>query len=355
MFLKVTTKHVLIAIHMKRLCDFRPNNWESNNRVCVVYTPRMNARLQAQTEMVIPLLRPMLKVTNIVLLIVTAITLIEPFKQCVSVWLGPSADQATSLIAIIGGLLIAGRCNQQAMIVRRELSELFPSANAQQRQGWRWPLAIGIVLVLFSVLAASPPVSYIAVLWMLYAQIFWNEGLFVAGTFRSAFAFALLATPIPQSVYRNWIDVTAQLAALLASQIGNVLGTKSFVTTNGIIVNENTFTIPFRSGVSPHPTLWLTALVAVTWLIWMKKTAKESVLWGLLAVFTAFVVHIVRLVLIIVGARISVSIGSVILFIPWWTSGLLALGITAVIRRAWRIRKDRLNRFIVEGQANEWK
>jgi hypothetical protein len=87
----------------------------------------------------------------------------------------------------------------------------------------------------------------------------------------------------------------------------------------------------------------------------MRKTLKESLFWGLLAIFTAFLLHIGRIVLIIVGARISVTIGNAILFIPWWTSSMLALGITAVLRRAWRIRKDRLNRFIVEGQANEWK
>lgn len=209
--------------------------------------------------------------------------------------------------------------------------------------------------MLFSVLAASPSVAYIVILWILYAQIFWMEGLFIAGTFRAAFAFALLATPIPQGIYRSWIDVTSQLAALLASQLANVLGTKNFVTTNGIIVSENTFTISFRAGVSPHPTLWLTALIAFTWLVWMKKTIRESLFWGLLAIFTALVLHIGRLVLIIVGARVSVTIGNVILFIPWWTSSFFALGISAMIRRAWRIRKDKLNRFIVEGQANEWK
>ncbi len=86
-----------------------------------------------------------------------------------------------------------------------------------------------------------------------------------------------------------------------------------------------------------------------------KKTVKESLFWGLLAIFVTFVIHIARLVLIIAGARLSVTIGNAILFVPWWISSLLALGMTAVIRRAWRIRKDRLNRFIVEGQANEWK
>lgn len=297
----------------------------------------------------------MLQVINIIILIVTLVTLIEPFKQCLSVWFGPNADQGTGLFAIAGSFLIAFRCNQQAETVRRELSDLFPSEDAPQRRGWRWPLAIGILLVLFSVLAASPTVSYLAALWVLYAQVFWTDGLFIAGTYRSAFAFALLATPIPQGLYRNWIDVTSQLAALLASQIANIAGTKSYVTTNGIIVNENTFTISFRTGVTPHPTLWLTTLIAITWLIWMRKTFKESVFWGLLAIFTAFLLHIGRLVLIIVGARISVTIGNAILFIPWWTSSMLALGITALIRRAWRIRKDRLNRFIVEGQANEWK
>ena len=75
----------------------------------------------------------------------------------------------------------------------------------------------------------------------------------------------------------------------------------------------------------------------------------------LIAIFIAFVLHVARLVLIIVGARISVTLGNIILFIPWWTSTGLALVITAIIRRVWRIRKDRLNRFIVEGQANQWK
>jgi hypothetical protein len=181
------------------------------------------------------------------------------------------------------------------------------------------------------------------------------EGMFVAGKYRAAFGFALLATPIPQGIYRGWIDATSQLAALLASQLGNVVGTKSFVTTSGIIVNENTFTISFRAGISPHPTLWLTALIGITWLIWMKKTFKESLFWSFVAIFIAFFIHIARLVLIIVGARISVTIGNIILFIPWWMSTVLALGITAIIRRVWRIRKDRLNRFIVEGQANQWK
>lgn len=326
-----------------------------HDALSVVYTPRMNERLRAQSQMIAPILRPMLQVINIITLVVTLATLIEPIKQCLSVWLGPNADQGTGLIATVGGFLIAVRCNQQAETVRHELRSLFPSPDAPQRRGWRWPLVIGIFFVLFSVLAASPTVSYLVALWVLYAQVFWTEGLFVAGTYRSAFAFALLATPIPQGIYRNWIDVTSQLAALLASQLANIVGTKSFVTTNGIIVNENTFTISFRAGVSPHPTLWLTALIAITWLIWMKKTFKESLFWGLLAIFTAFLLHIGRLVLIIVGARISVTIGNAILFIPWWTSSMLALGITAVLRRAWRIRKDRLNRFIVEGQANEWK
>ena len=315
----------------------------------------MNERLRAQSQMIGPMLRPMLQVINIITLVVTLATLIEPIKQCLSVWLGPNADQGTGLIAIVGSFVIAMRCNQQAETVRQELRDLFPSPDTPQRRGWRWPLAVGILLVFFSVLAASPTVSYLVALWVLYAQVFWMEGLFVAGTFRGAFAFALLATPIPQGIYRTWIDVTSQLAALLASQIANTIGTKSFVTTNGIIVNENTFTISFRAGVSPHQTLWLTALIAIMWLIWMRKTFKESLFWGLLAVFIAFLLHIGRLVLIIVGARISVTVGNVILFIPWWASSILALGIAAVIRRAWRIRKDRLNRFIVEGQANEWK
>jgi hypothetical protein len=51
----------------------------------------------------------------------------------------------------------------------------------------------------------------------------------------------------------------------------------------------------------------------------------------------------------------SVTIGNAILFIPWWVSSMLGLGITALIWIVWRIRRDRLNRFIVEGQANEWK
>lgn len=335
--------------------DFHRSIIMLRSTLTVVYTRRMNERLRAQSQLFVPMLRPMLQLVNIITVILTVATLIEPIKQCLSVWLGPNADQGTGLIAIVGGFLIAVRCNQQAETVRHELRSLFPSADAPQRRGWRWPLVIGILFVLFSVLAASPTVSFLVVIWMLYAQIFWTEGFFVAGTYRSAFAFALLATPIPQGIYRNWIDVTSQLAALLASQLANIVGTKSFVTTNGIIVNENTFTIPFRAGVSPHPTLWLTALIAMTWLIWMRKTFKESLFWGLLGIFTAFLIHIGRLVLIIVGARISVSIGNAILFIPWWISSVLALGITAVIRRAWRIRKDRLNRFIVEGQANEWK
>lgn len=315
----------------------------------------MNQGLRAQSQILSPMLRPMFSPLNIMVLIVTIAALLEPIKQCISVWLGPNADQGTGLIAIIACIFIAIRCNQKAETVRAELHALFPSPDAPQRRGWRWPLVVGIVLALFSVLAASPTVSFLVVLWMLYAQVFWTEGLFIAGTYRAAFIFALLATPIPQSIYRNWIDVTSQLAALLASQLGNVVGTKSFVTTNGIIVNENTFTIAFRSGVSPHPTLWLTALIAITWLIWMRKTVKESLVWGFLAIFITFVMHIVRLILIIVGARMSVTIGNLFLFIPWWVSSLLALGLTAVLRRAWRIRQDRLNRFIVEGQANEWK
>ena len=321
----------------------------------MVYKPLMNERLRAQSQVVVPMLRPMLQIDNIVVLLLTIVALVEPIKQCMSVWLGPVADQGTGLVAILGCMFIAVRCNQRAEIVRGELRALFPSPDAPQRRGLRWPLVVGILMVLFSVLAASPTVSYLVLLWMLYAQVFWTEGLFIAGTYRAAFLFALLATPIPQGIYRNWIDVTSQLAALLASQLGNIVGTKSFVTTNGIIVSENTFNIAFRSGVSPHPTLWLTTLVAVTWLIWMKKTFKEGLVWGMLAVFIAFVIHIARLVLIIVGARISVSIGNVGVLIPWWVASVLALGITAVLRRAWRIRKDRLNRFIVEGQANEWK
>lgn len=315
----------------------------------------MNERFKASSLMVIQAIKPMVSLTNCLILVATIAALIEPIRLCSTVWLGPNADQGTGLIALLGSLLIGIRCHQRAEIVRDDLRELFPSADAPQRRGWKWPLFIGICFVLFSVLAASPTVSFLVILWMLYSQIFWTEGLFVAGTFRAAFAFALLATPIPQGIYRNWIDVTSQLAALLASQLGNVLGTKSFVTTNGIIVNENTFTIAFRNGVSPHPTLWLTALIALTWLIWMKKTLKESLFWGMLAIFIAFIIHIARLVLIIVGARISVTIGNIILFIPWWVSTVIALGMTAIIRRAWRIRKDRLNRFIVEGQANEWK
>ena len=336
-------------------CTFHPTVAPLHITHSVVYTPRMNERLRAQSQLVVPVLRPLLQTINIITIVVTMATLIEPIKQCFSVWLGPNADQGTGLIAIVGGMLVAIRCNQQAETVRNDLRSLFPSPDVPQRRGWRWPLFIGIVFVLFSVLAASPTVSFLAILWVMYAQIFWTEGLFVAGTYRSAFAYALLATPVPQGIYRSWIDVTSQLAALLASQIANAIGTKSFVTTNGIIVNENTFTIPFRAGVSPHPTLWLSALIALTWLIWMKKTVKESLFWGLLAIFVTFVIHIARLVLIIAGARLSVTIGNAILFVPWWISSLLALGMTAVIRRAWRIRKDRLNRFIVEGQANEWK
>jgi len=308
-----------------------------------------------RSKLIVPMLKPLLQVINIDTLIITLAALTEPIKQCFSVWLGPNADQGTGIIAIAGGFLLAIRCNQQAETVRKELRDLFLSAEAPQRRGWRWPLAIGIIFVLFSVLAASPTVSFLVILWVLYAQIFWTDGLFVAGTYRSAFVFALLATPIPQGLYRSWIDITSQLAALLASQLGNIIGTKSFVTTNGIIVNENTFTIPFRAGVSPHPTLWLAALIAITWLIWMKKTFKESLFWGFLVIFTAFVLHIGRIVLIIVGARFSVTIGNAVLVIPWWISSMFALGITAIIRRAWRIRKDRMNRFIVEGQANEWK
>jgi hypothetical protein len=296
-----------------------------------------------------------LKVINILTLAAMIAALLEPIKLCLSVWFGPTADQGTGIVAIIGGVIIAIRCNHQADIVRKELSELFTSPDAPQRRGLRWPLIVGIFLILFSVLASAPTISYLSIVWMLFAQVFWTEGLFVAGKYRAAFAFALLATPIPQGIYRNWIDATSQLAALLASQLGNIVGTKSFVTTNGIIVNENTFTLSFRSGVSPHPTLWLTALIGITWLIWMKKTFKESLFWSVVAIFIAFVLHIARLVLIIVGARTSVTIGNIILFIPWWTSTVLALGLTAIIRRVWRIRKDRLNRFIVEGQANQWK
>ncbi|MFM2412965.1 MAG: hypothetical protein RJB05_141 [Armatimonadota bacterium] len=315
----------------------------------------MNERLRTQSQLMFPILQPLLKVLNIVTLIVMTTALLEPIKLCLSVWFGPTADQGTGIVAIIGAVVIAIRCNQQADIVRKELSELFPSPDAPQRRGLRWPLIVGILLILFSVLAAAPTISYLSMVWLLFAQVFWTEGLFVAGKYRAAFAFALLATPIPQGIYRNWIDATSQLAALLASQLGNIVGTKSFVTTNGIIVNENTFTISFRSGVSPHPTLWLTALICITWLIWMKKTFKESLFWSVVAIFIAFVLHVARLVLIIVGARISVTLGNIILFIPWWTSTGLALVITAIIRRVWRIRKDRLNRFIVEGQANQWK
>lgn len=315
----------------------------------------MNERLRTQSQLIFPILQPLLKVLNIVTLIVMTTVLLEPIKLCLSVWFGPTADQGTGIVAIIGAVVIAIRCTQQADIVRKELSELFPSPDAPQRRGLRWPLIVGILLILFSVLAAAPTISYLSMVWMLFAQVFWTEGLFVAGKYRAAFAFALLATPIPQGIYRNWIDATSQLAALLASQLGNIVGTKSFVTTNGIIVNENTFTISFRSGVSPHPTLWLTALICITWLIWMKKTFKESLFWSVVAIFIAFVLHVARLVLIIIGARISVTLGNIILFIPWWTSTALALVITAIIRRVWRIRKDRLNRFIVEGQANQWK
>jgi hypothetical protein len=315
----------------------------------------MNERLRTQSQLIFPVLQPLLKVINILTLIVMTTALLEPIKLCLTVWFGPTADQGAGIIAIIGAVIIAIGCNQQADIVRKELRDLFPSPDAPQRRGLHWPLIVGVFLILFSVLASSPTISYLSLVWMLFAQVFWMEGFFVAGKYRAAFAFALLATPIPQGIYRNWIDATSQLAALLASQLGNVVGTKSFVTTNGIIVNENTFTISFRAGVSPHPTLWLTALVGITWLIWMKKTFKESLFWSVVAILIAFFMHIARLVLIIVGARISVTIGNIILFIPWWSSTILSLGLTAVIRRIWRIRKDRLNRFIVEGQANQWK
>jgi hypothetical protein len=315
----------------------------------------MNERLRTQSQLIFPILRPLLQIINIITLVVLMATLLEPIKLCLSVWFGPTAEQGTGIVAMFGAVIIGIRCNEQADIVRNELRQLFPSPDAPQRRGLRWPLVVGILLVLFSVLAAAPTISYLSVVWMLFALIFWMEGLFVAGKYRAAFGFALLATPIPQGIYRGWIDATSQLAALLASQLGNVVGTKSFVTTNGIIVNENTFTISFRSGISPHPTLWLAALIGITWLIWMKKTLKESLFWSFVAIFIAFVIHIARLVLIIVGARISVTIGNIILFIPWWMSTVLALGITAIIRRVWRIRKDRLNRFIVEGQANQWK
>ncbi|MEY3602890.1 MAG: hypothetical protein RL169_2134, partial [Armatimonadota bacterium] len=82
-----------------------------HDALSVVYTPRMNERLRAQSQMIAPILRPMLQVINIITLLVTLATLIEPIKQCLSVWLGPNADQGTGLIAIVGGFLIAVRCN----------------------------------------------------------------------------------------------------------------------------------------------------------------------------------------------------------------------------------------------------
>lgn len=286
--------------------------------------------------------------------VLTLLILLDPIQQCYALWFSGVSNQGIAIVALVGAAVIWLQNRQSASLIEADIKSILPDPMAKSRRGTLWPIIVNIGFLVFSVLASSPTVSFITILTTLAAISLWRRSYFVAIAFRSTFIFASLATPLPQGIYRSWIEYSSGLTSIFVGHVATTLGIKNTVTASGIVMNDNMFILPIQSGLSPHTPLWLTLLIGGCWLVYMKKTRKECILWGGMALLITLVLHCLRLDLILVAARISVDAGYMLLLAPNWIVSIFSLGLTAMIRRLWRIRTDRVNRFIVEGLPTKW-
>ena len=175
-----------------------------------------------------------------------AILIAEPMRWLVPLWLLPGYPAGWQVLIPLAALAIAWSLRDRVEVVRSELATLFPSCDAPQRHGSVWLLGIGCGILLVAQIGASPPLAMSGAIVAIAGWVNRRHGPFVLKALAPAFAFALLAIPVPYQMLSRAAGASAIITAKLASQVLPITGLAA--KAQGSVLLLGLADVPFTVG-----------------------------------------------------------------------------------------------------------